>query len=103
MSWWPKGALHEDRKLHMYADWEITACLAFADEKIAAQPDDTPERRRLVAWKSGFEAEKVDRIAVREAFGRDQKGALAIVSGGSSPTGEDDPTPPQTASPGGSQ
>jgi hypothetical protein len=87
----------------MYADWEITACLAFADEKIAAQPGDTPERQHLVAWKSGFEAEKVDRIAVRKAFGGEQKAALAVVSGGSSPAGVNDPALPQVASPGGSQ
>ena len=83
MSWWPKGAPHEARKIHMYADWEITACLAFADEKIAAQRGDTPERQRLVAWKSGFEAEKVDRIAVRKrhayTVGHDSDGTWLAV------------------------
>lgn len=103
MSWWPKGAPHEARKVHMYADWEIVACLRFAAEKIAAQPGDTPERRRLVAWQAEFEAEQQDRIAVREAFGRAQKAELAIVSGGSGPAGESDPAPPQTTLPGSSQ
>jgi hypothetical protein len=103
MTWWPKSAPHEARKIHMYADWEITACLAFAAEKIAAQPGDTPERRRLMAWQAEFEAEQVDRIAVREAFGRAQKAAIATVSGGSSASEGSDPTPPKTAAAGGSQ
>jgi hypothetical protein len=99
--WWPKGSPHEARKIDQYADWELASCLVFADEKIAAEPGDTPERRRLAEWKAGFEAEQQDRIAVREAFGRAQKAALATVSGGSSPS-ESDPTPPKAPA-GGSQ
>lgn len=68
-SWYPKPPLApgEARPASEYGDFELQACLSYAEVLIEREPNDSPERKRLQEWLRALLAEKDRRTAAHQA------------------------------------
>jgi len=63
-TWVPKASPFTARPLDQYTTSELNSCISYAEEHIAAEPNDSLERKRLQEWLRGLLAEKDDRVRV---------------------------------------